>query len=364
VNYSQSFQKPLVYKIGKIKEDRYWIERPDGLLLQIDNYSKKLLEQLANKEPISSIADKMEVSEKEILLFLEKLGIDKDAAFSLIEEKQSDFEPYQKPLITYYNPWLERKWFNWITAGAVLISIISTVLFMINTPFFLVTDLKGQWIIAGVLTFSVLIHELGHLLTMPRTGNISISVQWSGPVPLFSIVCNEAWKLSKWQRMRINIAGFTADLIVCGLTSVIGLCFAQLSPWIWSFLIVHMFRMLFAIFPLLPGDGYWMIVDLLNQPNLWKNAIDQLKKLKINWLSFYAFVRIAFHIFIWILYTYFIFLWSAIIFTRPFEDVLLFFLQPAPLLLFLNLFYQLIFITSIGIKHIRRLGKAERALER
>lgn len=336
----QISEEQLVYRVGKIQHDRFWIERPDGRMFQVDHHAKKVLEQLANHQPNSFVSEKLNVDEEDISLLFEMLGIQQGAHFLLVDETK-EISPDYSSKTAFIHPLLERRSFQWMIFIGIAVSVGLVTLFMMNTPAFFAFTLKDQWILVGALTLSVIIHEIGHWLTMPRNQNISMTVHWSGPVPLLSIICNEAWKLSKWQRMRINLAGFVADMMIAGLAASLGLLFGQLSPWIWTFLFIHLLRMLFAIWPLLPGDGYWILVDLFNQPNLWANATEQLKQLKWNWLSLYAIARILFLAFIWLLYGYVIYLWIAIVATNPSGEALKFLLYPAPLLLFLNLLNQL-----------------------
>jgi putative peptide zinc metalloprotease protein len=362
VDSLQEFSDPLVFKIGKLSEDRYWLERPDGLLMQMDTHSKKVLERLENQESISSISKTLEVSEEEIRLFLEMLGIHEGIKFLLYEQNDISVSASESN-INFYNPWLEHKWFFWCIIVSIILSIVCTILFITSAPIQFASDIKDQWMISGLLTLAVLIHELGHFSTMPRNKNISVSIHWSGPVPLLSIVCNNVWELSKWQRMRINLAGFVSDVMVCGLASMVGLWFDEITPWIWSFLIVQIIRMLFAVFPFLPGDGYWMIVDLFNHPNLWKNSLDQLKQRKINWLSLYACLRILFQILLWGFYVYIIYQWLIIFFIVPIKDAFVFFLQPAAVLLLLNLSYHIFIMVSFGIGQLKRLLQRQQTLE-
>lgn len=359
MKHTHPFHQPLIYHIGSLTSDRYWIERPDGILLQIDHLSKEVLERAANHESIPIIAKKLEISEEEILLLLKRLGLEPDLPFTIKGVNHPAFLTSSQKGHTdknlFYNPWLERQWFKWGIVLCMVLSIVSIVAYIQKTPVTIVTSLYDQWIIVGALTISVLIHELGHFLCMPRTKGISISIQWAGPIPLFSIICNEAWKLTKYQRIRINLAGFVADLLVGGLISTLGIFFDHLSPWIWTFLIVHMIRMVLAVFPLLPGDGYWILVDLWNQPNLWKHARLQLQQFNINWHSLYALMRIIFMIITWFLYAYMIGMWTTFLFKLPVKEALLFLLRPAPLILFLNLLY-LLYVLFTTYK--QRKGKA------
>lgn len=336
-------KQPILFYVGKITNDRFWVQGPDGRLFQIDLYTKNVLEDLAHGKPIEDIEKERDVSKEEILLLCEKLGTNVEHNILLAEESQEK------------NRGIKRKWVPWGLGCAFVFSICFLVSFFIKTPLTLVLSIGDQWMVAGWLTLSVIIHEIGHLLAMPRTKNISMCVQWSGPIPLLSIIHNEVWKLSKGQRMGINIAGFVADFFVAGLAASLAFFFPQLSPWIWTFLIVHLFRMFFAIFPFLPGDGYWIVVDLFHQPNLWANGVAQLRQLKLNWLSFYAFARILFSAIFWFLYAYILYLWGNLIIAKPFREGIMLLLHPAPLFLLITCLYQLFAVFSWGLQKGRKL---------
>ena len=274
MNNLSSINLPI-FQIGKIKPGRFWVQCPDGRMLQIDSDSKEVLKRLAENGDIPSTSHHLDIEEDDISTLVDMLGIDINSGFSIMDhtcshKDESTREIEGKDL--FFNPWLQQRWFRLATVSTLAISVVCLMLFMKTSPLLFVSGLKEQWIIAGFLTVSVIIHELGHLLTMPRNRHISISVQWSGPIPLLSIICNEAWKLSKWQRMRINTAGFMADVVVCGMAAILGLWATSLSPWVWTFLFMHIIRMIFALCPFLPGDGYWSLVDLMDHPNLWANA--------------------------------------------------------------------------------------------
>lgn len=353
-----------ILQIGKIKNDRFWIQCLDGRMLQIDTESKEVLKRLAANEDIHTISERLEIEEEDIRALIELLGLNEHSSFSILDRTEKEhlpnptvsFESYEKDL--FFNPWLEKHWFTYAVLIALAVSIGSTILFMTKTPLLFMSGLKEQWILAGFLTLSVIIHEVGHLLAMPRHRNISISVQWSGPIPLLSIICNEAWKLSKWQRMRINTAGFVADVIVCGVAAALGLWAEALSPWIWTFTFIHMIRMIFALCPFLPGDGYWILVDLFDHPNLWANAMTQLYQRKLTWLSMYAMGRRIFTGLIWLLYGYMLYFWATALFGRPIEDILSFLLYPAPLLISLNVVYMLGYMIMLALRLLKGVRKA------
>ncbi|MDF2662846.1 MAG: hypothetical protein K0Q94_5637 [Paenibacillus sp.] len=351
-----------VFRIGTIRHDRFWIERPDGRLFQIDGQAKEVLERLASGVSAAAVCEESELEPEELAMLFQILGIGMDESFVLVgddankvgvgNESAKDAgaraahwpSPTQSGETTapvYVFPWLERRWFAWIAASLFGVAVGLLAWFVYSAPLAFVVGFADQWIVAGALTVAVILHELGHLLAMPRSGGISVTVHWSGPLPMFSIVCNGAWKLSGSQRVRIDLAGFATDVLVCGIAAAIGLVENGLSPWIWTFILVQGFRMLFAIWPLLPGDGYWLLVDLFSAPNLWMHAAADLKRLRINWLSLYALLRILFLLLLWLLYGYMLYFWIVFFLSKTWDAALGYMLYPAPLLMLLNVLSQL-----------------------
>ena len=345
---------PMMFHIGKLNHDRYWIQCPDGRMLQIDTNSIEVLERLARKETVSSISDDLRIENEDIFLLMDELKLQPESVFSIRYEQSlaSSSQRSGTLEIPFFCPWIERRWFAWLVLGTVTLSLVLFSLFLKHVPMLFVRGLKEQWLIAGLLTLSVLLHETGHLCAMPRHRNISIFVQWSGPLPMLSILCNEAWKLPKWQRIRIDLAGFTADIIVCGMASGLGLLAKPWSPWVWSFLLIHLIRMIFAIWPLLPGDGYWILVDLFDQPNLWTTAMSHVKQLKMTWLSFYAAARMLFLTFFWAFYLLFVYRLLVLFFALPLEEALSVLYHPAPLFVSLTVLGQLVFLFSAFYKRL------------
>lgn len=345
------------FHIGKIKTDRYWIQCPDGRMLQIDTDTKTVLKKLSNRENVRAISMEAGIDEEDISTLLQMLDLDAQSDFFIVEndDARSEFAStvrVEKQL--FINPWLGTRSFTMGLYSALALSLVAVILFARAHPFSFIIGLKEQWVIAGFLTLAVAIHEVGHLTAMPRHQNIFATIQWSGPIPMISIVCNEAWKLTKWERMRINLGGFIADALLCGIAATIGFVVHSLAPWIWTFLFIHMIRMVFALWPLLPGDGYWVLVDLFDQPNLWGKALDHLKERRVSSLSFYAIGRYAFLGLIWCLYGYILFLWGNVFLGKTLNEIMYFLIHPAPFLIMLNIFYIVYRLSTVALSRIAK----------
>jgi len=120
------------------------------------------------------------------------------------------------------------------------------------------------------ITFlSLLIHELGHTAALNKNGieengNIGFGFYTIFPV-LYSDV-SKAWQLSRYQRIIINLGGIISEIVF-----TIFLCALYLLTH-KDFLIVSAFTIivhaLFQLNPFRRSDGYWILSDGLNIPNL------------------------------------------------------------------------------------------------
>jgi putative peptide zinc metalloprotease protein len=135
-------------------------------------------------------------------------------------------------------------------------------------------NLQGLAAYFVALGFVKIIHELGHAYTATRFGarvpamGISVLVM----MPVLYTDTTAAWRLkSRRQRMLIDIAGVTAELMVATLATLLWValpdgslrsaCFVlATTSWVMSIAI--------NISPFMRYDGYYLLSDLIGVPNL------------------------------------------------------------------------------------------------
>ena len=139
-------------------------------------------------------------------------------------------------------------------------------------------SLKGMIFYAMAIFFAKLVHELGHAYTSKYYGlevpamGIAFLVLW----PILYTDCSDSWKLkSRFSRMKIVAAGTVAE---AGL--------AVIATFLWSFVPDGIIRsacfivatttwvssLLLNLSPFMRFDGYYMLSDLLDVPNLQERA--------------------------------------------------------------------------------------------
>lgn len=124
---------------------------------------------------------------------------------------------------------------------------------------------------------SIMFHEFGHAAAVSRYGGTPGMIGFALYLlmPSFFADVSEVWRFRRRQRMVVDIGGvYFQQLAFAG--------FALLGLWSGSpsyFVACH-FVDLMAIITLNPVfrfDGYWLLVDFLGMPNLYKTAIAYIR---------------------------------------------------------------------------------------
>ncbi len=137
---------------------------------------------------------------------------------------------------------------------------------------------------AYALTYFVLlacikaIHELAHGLTCRHFGGRcrEIGVLLLCGIPTLYCDVTDAWRIpSRWQRALIASAGMLVELFIA---AVAGLVWWTTQPGdlhviaFWVMLCCSTSTLFFNLNPLIRSDGYFILSDALNRPNLWQDS--------------------------------------------------------------------------------------------
>jgi putative peptide zinc metalloprotease protein len=133
------------------------------------------------------------------------------------------------------------------------------------------------WLIA---LFAIAIHECGHGLTCKHFGG---DVHEMGFLLLAFQPClycnvNDAWLFeNKWQKIYVALAGVWVELLLAGLSAFVWLLVDVANPiGFIAFVLLTIgtaTSLLINLNPLLKFDGYYILTDMLEIPNLRQNAI-------------------------------------------------------------------------------------------
>jgi putative peptide zinc metalloprotease protein len=145
-------------------------------------------------------------------------------------------------------------------------------------------DLRNLvWLLLSIGTVKVL-HEFGHALTCKHFGG---EVRELGLMLLVFAPClycdvSDAWRLkSKWQRIAVSGAGIAVEVLLAAVATIV---WWHAQPGIVQLIALNTMvvctvgTLLVNGNPLLRYDGYYILSDLVETPNLWQRSRDVLRR--------------------------------------------------------------------------------------
>lgn len=179
--------------------------------------------------------------------------------------------------------WLEPLFSVWTVLAVVLASLLGLVLVARQWDSFSHGVLEmltpsGLLGFAMALVLSKTLHELGHALVATRLGvrvahmGVAFLVLW----PMLYTDTGESWRLrSHRQRLAISIAGVTTEMALAGLATLVwallddgalrqAMLYLATTGWVLSLAL--------NVSPFMRFDGYFILSDLLDFPNLHERA--------------------------------------------------------------------------------------------
>lgn len=138
-----------------------------------------------------------------------------------------------------------------------------------------------------VLIFvSIIFHELGHATAAhyykAKHGGIGFGF-YLYFLPVFFADVTDIWRLERWKRIIVNSAGIYFEVIFCLILSIIG--FFTKNHVLQILGLVISGKALYNLLPFLRADGYWILSDLFNKPNLNFHSFNNLKIMVTFWLK-------------------------------------------------------------------------------
>jgi putative peptide zinc metalloprotease protein len=178
--------------------------------------------------------------------------------------------------------------FAWASiAAGVLLSIVNWDELFFSLPG--IFTLYSVPLIAAVAFVVMTAHEFGHALALKHYGG---RVREMGLLVLYLIpgfYCNvsDAWLLRKRERMLVSFAGGFVQLVLWAWATILWRILAPETPASQICLIAIAFsgiQTLFNFNPLIKLDGYYLLSDFLEVPNLRKKSLGYLKRKLDLWL--------------------------------------------------------------------------------
>lgn len=238
-------------------------------------------------------------------------------------------------------------WFGWVFSPpaliAALVYIISALMlvlvnfdtFQSKLPEFREFFAVGNWLYIGAaLAITKVIHEFGHGLSCKYYGGECHEMGFMLLVFTPCMYCDvsDSWMLpNKWKRMMIGAGGMYVELIIASTATYLwwnsheGL-FNQMCLNVMF--VSSVSTVLFNANPLMRFDGYYILSDLLEIPNLRSKATSSLARIARKWClgmklqddpflpkrnqALFALYAVASSLYMWFLMaSIFIFAWNA-----------------------------------------------------
>jgi putative peptide zinc metalloprotease protein len=131
------------------------------------------------------------------------------------------------------------------------------------------------WVPAYIL--AIVGHEAGHAFTTKHYGRevprVGIGWYWFGPVAY--VDTSDMWLEGRWPRIAVSVAGPYVNLVLGGVAALVAWFVpnAVLSAALWEFALLSYLAVLLNFNPLMEFDGYYVLSDLLDKPNLRPRAL-------------------------------------------------------------------------------------------
>ncbi|MEM8946284.1 MAG: biotin/lipoyl-binding protein [Planctomycetota bacterium] len=190
--------------------------------------------------------------------------------------------------------WFFTAWATWLCLGlmfsAATLVIVQFDVFQAKLPSFQSFFSAQNWLlIAGVLGVTKVIHEFGHGMSCKHFGGEchEMGVMFLVLTPCLYCNVSDSWMLpSRWHRAAIGAAGMYVEVVIASIATFIW-WFSE--PGMLNYICLNIMfvssvsTILFNANPLLRYDGYYILSDILEIPNLRQKATSILSRKLGKW---------------------------------------------------------------------------------
>jgi len=190
--------------------------------------------------------------------------------------------------------WFFTAWATWLSLGlafcALSLVIVQFDIFQAKLPSFQNFFAAQNWLlIAAVLGTTKVIHEFGHGLSCKHFGGEchEMGVMFLVLTPCLYCNVSDSWMLpSRWHRAAIGAAGMYVEIVIASISTFIW-WFSE--PGMLNYICLNIMfvssvsTILFNANPLLRYDGYYILSDIMEVPNLRQKASSILSRKLGKW---------------------------------------------------------------------------------
>ncbi|MDD5217593.1 MAG: hypothetical protein PHN49_02625 [Candidatus Omnitrophica bacterium] len=273
----------LHFEYGGLDERTFWIANSRSQIIRIDRFTLNVLLDLNAGKSMEEVAHKYHLTANEIMDTYRNL---EQKGFVVAEHTGKIKRHYPEEDIEMA-PYL---------LVALIMAVGQLVYFTYTAKTILMNRLSEGVLIALIATLAIFAHEFGHYIFCLKYGHVRPRMKFAFAriFPIVYVDTDVAWRLTKQRRMMINLGGVFFDLMVNTLAVILAVLHPSLEYYVTPFLLTQYSRISVLFNPLLKGDGYWVLSDLLGIVNMEKQGVDALKQGKLNLFSVYGIVTVIF----------------------------------------------------------------------
>lgn len=193
------------------------------------------------------------------------------------------------------------------TILVTILLILGLCFWMFSSQFFYTNIAKSEWLLFFFMSFvGVTFHEFGHASAAHYFGakHGGIGGGFYLFMPVYFADVTDIWKLPKSQRIVVNLAGMYFEFIYAVFLILVGIIFQYNAIILLA--CIYSISILRNLNPFARSDGYWVLSDAIEKPNLMYHGLQKIKQIfksKKAWnrmdyfLLFYGLVCYGFILF-------------------------------------------------------------------
>jgi CRP-like cAMP-binding protein/Zn-dependent protease len=179
-----------------------------------------------------------------------------------------------KWLYNHFLKWFFKKWVQ-IVAGVIALVGFAAFVSIVGSDTF---SLSGKSLALGFVIllflnyFLTFVHELGHAVVMTHYGRTIKSVGFMiyFGSPAFFVDSSDGLMMDRRARIFQSAAGPYAEMVISGVAAIFAWAYpgAAISQTLYKFCVLNYLVIFLNLIPLLELDGYWILSDAIQVPNL------------------------------------------------------------------------------------------------
>ena len=178
--------------------------------------------------------------------------------------------------------------FSYIFGISILLNIILYILVpkisLNGGKYNIIADFISLYVIYFAFLF---FHEFGHIAAALKAGlkNRCVNFSMYYVFPVLYVKLDDTWTLNLKERTKINLAGITIQILM-NIPILVLMFFCKeyelIQQMLYLLFWLNTVTVAFNLVPFMKFDGYWILSDLLNIPNLMKESNNWLKSLFVK----------------------------------------------------------------------------------